>query len=92
MMNPERIICSEHRNLSPQVDISFNFLSEAVPFVFSFSVSQFSQLLNHHLLCLPVFILIDKLSSAIDDTDHDLAASKYFEPNEISFLINKQTL
>ena len=91
MMNPERIIYSEHPNLSPQVDISFNFLSEAVPFsfVFSFSVSQFSQLLNHHLLCLPVFILIDKLSSAIDDTDDDLAASKYFEPNEISFLINK---
>ena len=35
--------------------------------------------------------LTDELNSTIDDTNNDLAASKYFEPNEISSLINKQT-
>ena len=33
--------------------------------------------------------LTDELNSAIDDTINDLVASKYFEPNEISFLIKK---
>ena len=35
--------------------------------------------------------LTDELNSTIDDTNNDLAASKYFEPNEISSLINKKT-
>ena len=39
---------------------------------------------------LPKHRLIDELNSAIDDIANDLAGSKYFEPNEISFLINKQ--
>ena len=34
--------------------------------------------------------LIDELNSAIDDTNNDLVAGKYFEPNEIFSLINKQ--
>ena len=35
--------------------------------------------------------LIDELNSAIDGTNNDLAASNYFEPKEISFVINEQT-
>ena len=35
--------------------------------------------------------VLDKLNSAIDDTNDDLIASKYFESNETSSLINKQT-
>ena len=35
--------------------------------------------------------LIDELNSAIDNTDSDLAVSRYFEHNEISSFINKRT-
>ena len=35
--------------------------------------------------------LIDELNLAIDVTNNDHVASKYFKPNEISSLINKQT-
>ena len=35
--------------------------------------------------------LIDELNSATDDTNNDLVVSNYFEPNELSSYINKQT-
>ena len=38
---------------------------------------------------LPDHSLTDILNSAIDDTNNDLVANKYFEPNEISSVIKK---